>query len=87
MLFTLHVARHNLLKEFYSIYRFIVSVTEWPRWNKEKPFLTNFVKLIRYGVSILDDSVQNHDWWEQADIMKQRCFYLDYNTNGIADRI
>jgi len=84
-LFTHHVARHNLLKEFYSMYSFIAGVIARPRWNKERSTLENVTKVILYGLNILNHSIQNHAWWNEADKLKQNCFYLDYTTNGIAD--
>jgi len=84
-LFTHHVARHNLLKEFYSIYRFITGIVEWPDWNKGSSFLSNFIKVLNYGVAVLNTSVENYEWWNNADQMKQHCFYLDYNTIGTFD--
>lgn len=85
MLFSRHYARHNLLKEFYSIYRFIAGVLQWPKWNKDHSFLSNLVKVLRYGSDVLNIVVHNHGWWDQADELKQRCFYLDYTSLGLND--
>lgn len=84
-LFTHHTARHNLLKEFHSVYRFIRGIVEWPEWKQEHSFLSNFSKALNYSIGILNNSVANYEWWDKADQMKQHCFYLDYNNRGTVD--
>ncbi|RFZ94141.1 AbiV family abortive infection protein [Mucilaginibacter conchicola] len=86
-LFTHHTARHNLLKEFYSVYRFIRGIVEWPEWKQGQSFLSNFSKVLSYSVNILNNSIANYEWWDKADQMKQHCFYLDYNSRGTVDPI
>lgn len=86
-LFTNHTARHNLLKEFYTIYMFISGVIQWPKWNAKRSTFENVVQVLLYGTRMVSDSFQNHIWWNEADKMKQNCFYLDYNSKGIEDPI
>nr|WP_292942065.1 hypothetical protein [Mucilaginibacter sp. 44-25] len=31
------------------------------------------------------EGLDNYEWWTNADKLKQKCFYVDYTEDGLAD--
>lgn len=74
-----HKVRHDLLKDFFSVYLFFFNTTLAARKSGDGILKSIQVLLIRtisaYG---------NYSWWDKADELKQQAFYVDY-LDGIVD--
>lgn len=82
-LFYTHTARHNVLKELYSVYWFFTQLAEWPKRNKKHNTFQHYLMQFKYIVDTVNNSILNHGWWDRADKIKQNCFYVDHNQDGI----
>lgn len=78
-LFYNHKIRHDLLKDFLSVYLLLFNST-LPKRKKSDGILKTIG--IFLGRSIT--AYGNYLWWENADIIKQRAFYIDFE-DGIID--
>ncbi|RKR80077.1 AbiV family abortive infection protein [Mucilaginibacter gracilis] len=84
-LFYLHAARHNVLKEFHSIFVFADSVMKYRAVRQRTKGGDNFAKMFMDGLLAVKDGLENYQWWDSADKLKQNCFYLDYTDEGMID--
>jgi AbiV family abortive infection protein len=78
-LFYNHKVRHDLLKDFFTVYLFFFNSSLPKRKHSD-----GFLKIIGmvFGRSIA--AYGNYRWWENADGMKQRAFYVDF-ADGFLD--
>jgi AbiV family abortive infection protein len=77
-IFYSHSARHSILKEFFSVWVGVKQLLEIKeREKKENGFLyyLNIAKIVFEGFL---SGINNHEWWNEADKLKQNCFYVDY---------
>lgn len=77
-LFKNHKTRHDLIKDFFSIYLLINFSAK--RVKNKKGFWASVGQAI--GSTVI--AAGNYIWWKNADDMKQRAFYVDY-INGLID--
>lgn len=84
-LFYLHSARHNVLKEFHSIFVFADSISKYSAARKLKNNNETFGQMFMGGLQSVKKGVENYIWWDSADKLKQNCFYLDYTDEGLID--
>ncbi|HXB43378.1 MAG TPA: AbiV family abortive infection protein [Puia sp.] len=69
-LFSNHKSRHNVLKEVFSVWRFLRPIITMQEIN-----VSNVLSgILKGGLN----AIANHYWWEKADNIKQRGFYVDY---------
>ncbi|WP_131537879.1 AbiV family abortive infection protein [Pedobacter nototheniae] len=78
-LFYNHKVRHDLLKDFFSVYLFFFNTT-LPKRNKGD----GVMKSIQILLSRTINAYGNYSWWKKADELKQQTFYVDYR-DGIID--
>ncbi|KIA92279.1 hypothetical protein OC25_17765 [Pedobacter kyungheensis] len=78
-LFYNHKVRHELLKDFFSVYLFVFNST-LPTRSKGDSLLKNIQILLSRSVS----AYGNYNWWKRADDLKQQTFYVDFK-DGILD--
>lgn len=77
-LFSNHRVRHSILKEFYSVILFVKKITDLIEDKKKRHW---FMQLLHIGITSLEgisEAIENHEWWNNADFLKQSCFYVDY---------
>jgi AbiV family abortive infection protein len=85
-LFYNHAARHNLLKECYSIYLFVFEIVKkGPAENPKHTRGQHWALLLIHGLQSAKKGIDNYEWWDRADKLKQNCFYVDYNDQGPVD--
>lgn len=74
-----HTARHSFMKEFFSIWLGFknIMVIEKKREN-ENPWLYGLNVLIK-SLRVTVTATMNYEWWSNADLLKQRCFYVDFD--------
>lgn len=72
-----HKVRHDLLKDFFSLYLFFFS-TALPARNKGDGILKSIQVIITRTIN----AYGNYTWWDKADELKQQVFYVDY-SDGI----
>jgi AbiV family abortive infection protein len=77
-LFYHHKTRHELIKDFFSIYLLINFSAD--RFKNRKGFWATVGKVI--GNTVI--AAGNYKWWNKADDLKQRAFYVDF-VNVIID--
>ncbi|MBW4888918.1 AbiV family abortive infection protein [Mucilaginibacter sp. HMF5004] len=77
-LFSSHKIRHDLIKDFFSIYLLFNFSS---RKAKER---SGFWAIIGNAVLNVGMATGNYLWWKKADDLKQRAFYVDY-CDGIVD--
>lgn len=78
-LFYNHKVRHDLLKDFFTIYLFFFNSSLPKRKNSD-----GFLKTIWMFLGRSFAAYGNYRWWEGADGMKQRAFYVDF-ADGFLD--
>jgi AbiV family abortive infection protein len=90
-LFYMHVPRHNLLKEIFTVWLLMKPYigrqiqrdgkpTRKDRISKILDGTINIAQLFLGGAT----GFVNYRWWEQADKLKQRGFYVDYQEELIS---
>jgi AbiV family abortive infection protein len=92
-LFSQHVPRHHLMRDFFSVWLFLRPfIKEWERtdghysiaeFDREGNVIGGFLKnSIGKTLTGWIRARSNFEWWKNADMLKQRGFYVDY-----ADRL
>jgi AbiV family abortive infection protein len=76
-LFYNHKIRHDLLKDFFSVYLLFFN-SSLPKRKKSDGVLKTIGAFIGRSVTVYG----NYRWWENADVLKQRAFYVDF-ADGI----
>ena len=77
-LFSNHKARHAVIKEFYSVIIFLKKLLS-PDKFKSNHWLATAANFIINGAEGALAAINNHDWWDNAETLKQNCFYVDYS--------
>ncbi|MCU7548143.1 AbiV family abortive infection protein [Chitinophagaceae bacterium LB-8] len=79
-LFRNHRARHSIIKEFYSVIMALKSLVSIEKKKKDENAILYYAKAVTdvlYGVI---SGIENYQWWDNADNLKQECFYVDYKS-------
>lgn len=71
-LFYHHKTRHDLIKDFFSIYLLFKPMAG--SWSKKSGFWATLGKSVLHLANV----AANFFWWKDADNLKQRAFYVDY---------
>lgn len=82
-LFFNHRARHSIIKEFYSVTLFLKKIITMPQ-PKDKHWLLQTFYYLGQGLDGIVEAKENYEWWDNADALKQNCFYVDYRDIVIA---
>jgi len=74
-----HKARHAVAKEFFSVWLFVRKMILPDSYigNSRR-------KILRQGISLFYGAIfglQNYEWWDNADCLKQKGFYVDFADN------
>lgn len=83
-LFYNHSARHSILKEFFSVWLFfrqLLDIKKKRRNENTALYLLGIAGTVLRGVL---SGVNNYEWWNTADTLKQNCFYVDYTDKIIS---
>lgn len=78
-LFYNHKVRHDLLKDFFSIYLMFFN-SSLPKRKKSDGVLRTLGVFIGRSIT----AYGNYRWWKYADVLKQRAFYVDF-VNEVID--
>ncbi|RZJ90846.1 MAG: AbiV family abortive infection protein [Chryseobacterium sp.] len=78
-LFYNHKIRHDLLKDFFSVYLLFFN-SSLPKRKRSDGFFKTIGVFIGRSLT----AYGNYRWWENADLLKQRAFYVDF-ADGIID--
>ncbi|HWJ29144.1 MAG TPA: AbiV family abortive infection protein [Flavisolibacter sp.] len=79
-LFRDHKARHSIIKEFYSVIMALKSLILIDSKKESENAFLYYLKAateVAYGII---SGIENYNWWNKADSLKQECFYVDYKT-------
>jgi AbiV family abortive infection protein len=77
--FFMHAPRHNLIKEFYSVWLGIKPLIQKRPGRRRNAGIGE--RILRKTMSIAEGALKGYlhfEWWKKADQLKQRGFYADY---------
>ena len=76
-----HIPRHNVLMDCYSVYIFLNGIFKKSQKNQN----LQLVQFFKNVIASAHESRKQYDWWSNADSLKQKGFYCDYNEHGLLD--
>lgn len=74
-----HTARHNIIRDSFSVWMvakhfFSININETKN---------HFLQKTLHAMLSIIPAMSNHDWWAQADMLKQKGLYVDYQNQLI----
>ncbi len=79
-LFHDHKVRHSMIKEFYSVIMFLKSLVHIENKKRHENSMLYYIKAATNVIWGVIASIENYEWWNKADGLKQSCFYVDYDA-------
>lgn len=76
-MFTDHKTRHDLIKDFFSLYLTL-------NYSADKIKVNGLISFLGSAIMNFMMAYGNYNWWNNADELKKCAFYVDYE-NGIVD--
>lgn len=83
-LFHNHFARHSLIKDFFSVWVFFRQILDLKKKKRNENTALYWLGIVQTVLRSVLSGVNNYEWWNTADTLKQNCFYVDYANKIIS---
>jgi AbiV family abortive infection protein len=83
-LFYNHSATHSIIKEFFSVWVFFRQLLDIKKNKRNENTALYWLGIAGTVLRGVLSGVNNYEWWNTADTLKQNCFYVDYTDKIIS---